>query len=688
VQDPLSLRRPLAGIAFAAAVVGVALALSHDASAGPAARTGIDPADMDRTAAACSTFYQYSAGGWMKKNPIPPEYPSWGTFNELGERNRELQHQILERAAKNTSAPKGSDEQKIGDFYASCMDEAAIEAQGIKPLQPELDRIEAMRNGVDLQNEIARLQMAGVNAVFGFGSEQDRKKSTSVIATAAQGGLGLPDRDYYTKTDDGSKKLRDQYLAHVGKMFGLMGEEPARAAADARTILTIETSLAEASMTNVEQRDPDATFNRMDREQLKALTPGFNWVAYFHNVEAPDSLAAVNVQQPKFFQAIDKQLSSVPLADWKTYLRWQLVAAAAPALSSKFVDESFDFNQRILQGTEKNQPRWKRCVRSTDAQVGYALAKIWVAENFPPEAKARADRMVRNLIAALRDDLSKLSWMGPETRKAALAKLDAFTPKIGYPDRWRDYSALEIDRGAYVTNVVRGTRFEWIRDINKIGKPVDRQDWGFTPPTVNAYYNPLLNEIVFPAGILQPPFFDANADDAVNYGGIGAVIGHEMTHGFDDSGRKFDSQGNLTNWWTDADLKNYNARATCVEKQFDAYKYEGDQHLNGKLVLGESIADLGGLSIAYRAYQMSREGKPQPAAIDGLTDAQRFFVSWARVWATNDRPEFARLIVNTNPHPLDRFRAIGAPSNMPEFARAFSCKPGDPMVRAEKCQIW
>jgi putative endopeptidase len=685
-------RRMSAAVSIAACLAVAAAAVGLAQSAAPAgsspARAGLDPADMDRSASACRNFYQYADGGWLKKNAIPPEYPSWGTFNELAERNRELLHQILERASKNPSPQKGSDEQKIGDFYASCMDETAIESQGLKPLQPELDRIDAIASLEDLQKEVAHLHVEGVNAIFGFGSEQDRKKSTSVIASAIQGGLGLPDRDYYTKTDDQSKKIREQYVAHVTKMFGLMGEDPKRSAADAGTVMGIETRLAEASMTNVEQRDPDATYNRMEAAQLSALTPNFSWVAYFKNVEAPPALQAVNVQQPKFFQAMDKQLTTVPLADWKTYFRWQLVATAAPALSSKFVDESFDFNQRILQGTEKNQPRWKRCVRSTDGQVGFALAKVYVAENFPPEAKERADKMVRNLIAALRDDLTTLPWMGEATRKAALAKLDAFNPKIGYPDKWRDYSTLEIDRGPYVLNVLRGTRFEWARDLAKIGKPVDRGDWGFTPPTVNAYYNPLLNEIVFPAGILQPPFFDAKADDAVNYGGIGAVIGHEMTHGFDDSGRKFDAEGNLTNWWTDADLKNYNERATCVEKQFEGYKYEGDQHLNGKLVLGESIADLGGLSIAYRAYRKSLEGKPKPAPIDGLTDDQRFFISWARVWASNDRPEFARLIVNTNPHPLDRFRAIGAPSNMPEFARAFSCKAGAPMVRAQRCQIW
>ncbi len=649
---------------------------------------GVDPTDMDKSAPACQNFFQYAVGGWTRKYPIPPEYPAWGTFQELAEKNRDALRKILERSAKNRAARSGSEEKKIGDFYASCMDETAIESQGLKPLAPELDRIAKIANLKDLQTEVARLQVAGVNALFQFGSEQDRKKSTDVIATAVQGGLGLPDRDYYTKTDDASKKIREQYLAHVTKVFQLAGDDAARAAANARTVMTLETGLAEASMTNVEQRDPDATYNRMEPPALKSLTPSFSWAAYFHDIEAPPALSALNVQQPKFFQALDKQLTTVPLPQWKTYLRWQLLATASPALSSQFVNEDFDFNQRILQGTEKIQPRWKRCVRATDGQLGFALGKIYVAEYFPPEAKERADRMVRNLIAALRDDLATLPWMGAETRKAALAKLDAFNPKIGYPDKWRDYSTLQIDRGPYVVNAMRATRFELARDLAKVGKPVDRTDWGMTPPAVNAYYNPLLNEIVFPAGILQPPFFNKNADDAVNYGGMGAVIGHEMTHGFDDQGRKFDAQGNLKNWWTDQDLKNYQERATCVEKQFEAYKFEGEQHLNGKLVLGESIADLGGLSIAYRAYQKSLEGKTKPAPTDGLTDDQRFFINWARVWAANDRPEFARLIVNTNPHPLDRFRAIGAPSNMPEFARAFSCKPGETMVRAERCQIW
>ena len=472
------------------------------------------------------------------------------------------------------------------------------------------------------------------------------------------------------------------------KMFELAGDDPQVAEAEASTVLALETKLAEPAMTRVERRDPDATYNRMDAARLKALTPNFDWTAYFQDAGTATTPAAVNVQQPKFFEAMNGLLKSVPLPDWRTYLRWQLLAASAPALSAKFVDEDFEFNQHVLQGTEKNLSRWKRCVDAVDGQIGFALGRVYVQKNFPPEAKARADRMVQNLIAALRDDLRSLPWMGEETRKAAIAKLDAFMPKIGYPDKWRDYSALDIDRGALATNSMKATRFEWLRDLAKIGKPVDRTEWQMTPPTVNAYYNPLLNEIVFPAGILQPPFFDPNADDAVNYGGIGAVIGHEMTHGFDDQGRKFDAQGNLKDWWTPQDQKNYETRSECVEKQFGGYVYEGDQHLNGKLVLGESTADLGGLTIAYRAYQQSLEGRPKPAPIDGLTDDQRFFLSWARVWASNERPEFARLIVNTNPHPLDRFRVIGPMSNMPAFARAFSCKAGDPMVRAQICQIW
>ena len=650
------------------------------------ARPGLDPADMDTSAKACQDFYKYSNGGWMTKHPIPPEYPSWGTFSELAERNREAMHKILERLAKEKSAA-GSDEQKLGDFYSACMDEAAVEAQGAKPLASELARIDKIQSLSDLRSEIARLQTHGVGVLFGFGSQQDRKNSSEVIAGAFQGGLGLPDRDYYTKTDDKSKELRGQYAEHVKKMLTLLGDDAGKAAAEAKTVLDLETKLAEVSMTRVERRDPDATYHRMSPEELKTLTPNFAWAAYFKDLDAP-AIAAVNIGQPKFFEALDKQLTAVPLAEWKTYLRWHLVRSAAPGLSSKFVEENFNFNGRILQGTKELLPRWKRCVQMTDNHLGFALGKIYVSEHFPPEAKARADQMVKNLIAALRDDLATLPWMGEETRKAAIAKLEAFTPKIGYPDKWRDYSPYKVERGALVVNVMNGALYEHHRDMDKIGKPVDRTEWGMTPPTVNAYYNAARNEIVFPAGILEPPFFDAKADDAVNYGGIGAVIGHEMTHGFDDQGRKFDAQGNLKNWWTPEDLKNYTERANCVEKQFDGYVVEGDLHQNGKLVLGESIADLGGLTIAYKAFEKSLEGKPRPDNIDGFTPEQRLFLNFSRVWATNARPEFERLMTNTNPHPLGRFRAIGAPSNISEFAKAFACNAGDPMVREQRCVIW
>ncbi|MEJ2007655.1 MAG: M13 family metallopeptidase [Acidobacteriota bacterium] len=644
---------------------------------------------MDRNVKACVNFYQFADGTWIAKNPVPAQYPSWGTFNELRVHNQIILREILERAAQDRKAAQGSTVQKIGDFYASCMDTKAIDAAGAKPLDTEFKRIAAISNPQELQAEVAALQSDGVNVLFGFGSTQDEKNSTQVIAGADQGGLGLPDRDYYTKTDAKSQKLRKEYVAHVQKMFELLGDSPQESAAEAKTVMSIETRLAKASMTRVERRNPDKTYHKMSMGQLKTLTPNFQWPVYFQEVGHP-TIPSVDVAQPEFFKEVSQLLKSVPLADWKTYLRWHLIHAAAPALSSNFVEANFDFYGRTLEGTKKMLPRWQRCVRATDNELGFALGKEYVKKYFPPEAKARAQKMVQNLIAALREDLKTLPWMGPKTRKAALAKLDAFMPKIGYPDKWRDYSAYHVTRTSYVENVLHGNLFDFHRDLNKIGKPVDRHEWGMTPPTVNAYYNPLKNEIVFPAGILQPPFFDPKGDAASNYGGIGAVIGHEMTHGFDDEGRKFDAHGNLKNWWTPQDIKNFNERAMCIEKQFDSYVAIGKVHENGKLVLGESIADLGGLTLAYRAYQKSLEGKPKPKTIDGFTPDQRFFIAWAQNWANNTRPKFARLLVNVDPHPLPRFRTNGPLSNMPAFAKAFNCKPGDPMVRppSERCLIW
>jgi predicted metalloendopeptidase len=650
---------------------------------------GFDLGNLDKSVAACTDFYQYADGGWIAENPIPAAYPSWGAFNQLQERNRDILHQILEDAAKDTHAPQGSNEQKIGDFYGSCMDETAIEAAGVAPLQPELDRIEKIQSQQDLESEVARLQGRGVNALFEVGSTQDFKDSSRVIGDIDQGGLGLPDRDYYTREDEKSKQTRADYVKHVARMFELMGDDPARSAAEARTVMSIETQLAKASLTNVERRDPQAVYHPMSPAAIKTLAPDFSWDDYFA-ANALLEKGDLNVDAPGFFKEMGGLLKSVAISDWKTYLRWHLINAAAPALSSKFVDEDFHFKGTVLNGTKENLPRWKRCVRATDRGLGEALGQAYVRQAFPPQAKARALAMVLNLESALRDDISTLSWMGPQTRQQALTKLDAIRNKIGYPDKWRDYSALKIDRGAYVENVFRAHRFEFNRDLAKIGKPVDRDEWGMTPPTVNAYYNPQLNEIVFPAGILQPPFFNPKADDAVNYGGMGVVIGHELSHGFDDEGRQFDAHGNLKDWWSPADAKDFNSRAACVINQFDGYYVEKDLHENGKLVVGESIGDLGGLAIAYRAFDKSLEGKPRPADIDGFAPAQRFFLGYAQIWADNLRAEYARLVVNTNPHPVPRFRVNGPLSNMPAFAQAFHCKPGDAMVRPanQRCQIW
>jgi putative endopeptidase len=675
----------LALAALAAAICVVALQAPAPAAKPKPELHGIDPADMNPSVAACQDFNQYANGGWLKANPIPSDQSEWGSFSVLEEQNRESLHQVLEKVSKAANAP-GSDDQKVGDFYAGCMDEAAIEAQGAKPLQGQIAAIDAIAKPADLDAVIARLQLSGVNAVFNFGSDQDRKNSSEVIAGAYQGGLGLPDRDYYTKTDDEAKKLRDEYLAHVTKMLTLLGEPAAQAAEDAKAVLALETRLAEASMTRVERRNPDNTYHRKTLDEVAKLTPNFSWSGYLEDLNAPP-VVAINVAQPAYFEAVNRELAATPLSAWKAYLRWHLVHSAAPSLSRAFVEENFAFYGKTLRGTPENEVRWKRCVSATDDALGFALGKVWVRDYFPPESKARADAMVKNLVAALRADLTTLSWMGDATRKEALEKLNAFDQKIGYPDKWRDYSKLTIDRGPYVLNVQRANDFEYRRDLAKIGKPVDRTEWDMSPPTVNAYYSAQKNEIVFPAGILQPPFFDPKADDAVNYGAIGAVIGHEMTHGFDDQGRKFDAKGNQRDWWTPEDLKNYQERSKCVEDQYASYVYEG-QHTNGKLVLGEATADLGGLGIAYRAYHMSRAGKPPAPRIDGLTDDQRLFLAWAHVWAANIRPEFGKLMLNTNPHPLPQFRADGPPSTLPEFAKAFGCKPGDPMVRKDLCQIW
>jgi putative endopeptidase len=671
-----------AGAALAACLLALA-ALAQNGG------HGFDTSRMDTSASACTDFYQFANGNWLKTTQIPAAFPSWGSFNVLAENNRNTLHEILDQAAKDGSAKPGSTEQKIGDFYATCMDESRREAEGAKPLAPYLARIDALKDVKGLENEIAYLHKEGIPVLFGFAADADFKNSSMEIGNAGQGGLSLPNKDYYTKTDPDSVKLRDAFVRHVSAMFQLLGDAPAEADSEAQTVMALETRLAQNSRSPVELRDVEKQYHIMGAADLDKLTPHFSWEAYFAGLGLPKTLQ-INMQHPEFFQAADKMLADVPLADWKTYLRWQLLNAAADALSSKFETENFNFYGKTLTGRKEQFPLWRRCVSATDNNLGEALGQEYVKRAFTPEAKQRMQAMVSNLLSAFRDRLEGAGWMSEETRKAALAKLAAFGQKIGYPDKWIDYTRLDIKRDSYAANIIRASEFEQWRDLNKIGKPVDKTEWGMTPPTVNAYNNWLRNEIVFPAGILQPPFFNPAADDAVNYGSIGAVIGHEITHGFDDVGAKFDLAGNLKDWWTPADLKNFEERSNCIVKQFDAFEVEPGLHEQGKLVSGESIADLGGLTVAYHAFEKSLEGKPRPAAVDGFTPEQRFFLGWAQVWAEKSTPEYERYIAKSNEHPLGRFRVNAPLSNMKEFAQAFQCKAGDAMVRpdSDRCQIW
>jgi predicted metalloendopeptidase len=547
-----------------------------------------------------------------------------------------------------------------------------------------------MKSERDLPATLAHLHNLGVPGLFSFGAGQDFKNSSSVIAITGQGGLGLPDRDFYLKEDEKSKSIRDAYLQHVTNMFKLMGDEPAKAGAEAQTVLTIETQMATVSLDRVSRRDASKQYHKMSPDDLKNVMANFDWATYIKKIGAP-KFTEINVAHPDYFKGIDPMLKTVPIDDWKTYLRWHLVRDAAEALSSAFVNENFNFYGKTLNGVKELLPRWRRCVVTTDQNLGEALGEVYVKKAFPPEAKARMKELVNNLIVALREDIPTLEWMSEPTRQAAIAKLNAFKVKIGYPDAWRDYSSLKIGRDSFADNLLRSSAFERQRNLAKMGRPVDRNEWAMTPPTINAYNNSLMNEIVFPAGILQPPYFDLSGDDALNYGAIGAVIGHEMSHGFDDQGRKFDLQGNLKDWWTEVDAKNYTDRATCVEQQFSGFRVEEiGMNQNGKLVLGESIGDLGGLKIAWLAFQKSMQGKPRPADIDGFTPEQRFFLGWAQVWGRKQTPESMRQQILTDPHPLGRFRVNGPLSNMPQFAEAFHCSTGDAMVRPpdKRCQVW
>ncbi|HEY4002603.1 MAG TPA: M13 family metallopeptidase [Candidatus Xenobia bacterium] len=642
---------------------------------------GIDPTELDTSVRPQDNFDEFAVGGYLKTHDIPSDKPAWGVLQQMAETNQDTLHTILDKLP--AGAP-GSNDQKLHDFYQSGMDQAAIEKAGLTPLNGEFARLDAVQTPQDLQDEFAHLQTAGLAGPFGFGSTQDAKNPTQVIGEAGQGGLGMPNRDYYLNADKAS--VRTAYLAHVEKMLTLAGDDPAKAKQEAQTIMGIETRLAQASSSPTDLRDPSKTYHIMDRKALADMTPNFDWNGFFGQVGRPD-IQSINVPTPGFFKAFDGMLKDTSVSDWKTYLRWQMLNQTAAYLPKRFDDENFAFKGTVLTGVTEPAPRWQRVVRSTDGVLGDALGQKFVAEKFPPEAKAQAKQMIENILDAARAKI-KTGWMSDPTKKAAIDKVDHLQIKVGYPDHWQDYSKLDVKPDSYTGNMLRSWQFGSSLDLAKIGQPVDRTEWGMTPATVNAYYNAQQNEIVFPAGILQPPLFDPKADAASNYGAIGSVIGHELTHGFDDEGSQYDSTGQLRNWWTPADKATYDKKADGVAQQFSKFIFDG-QSENGKLVEGEAIADLGGLELAWSAYQTAEAQNPSKIK-DSFTPDQRFWVSHAMCWATNMRPQYAHLILSTDPHPLDQFRVIGPAQDMDEFYQAFNVQPGDGMYLApdQRNHLW